>query len=1183
MKNDYTSLTKISRHTRLALYAAVFTVGIFLFWLIAKLHQQNIVLSNTNRHHLLSSANSEAHAISYFFQTKLVDITELAQHPSLAAYYRTKDLGMPRQYGLEASISLMENQFERFLFLNVINGTPIYCHVGYKSTDNSLNILKKYPSADYCNSDFTLQQDDSNHQKAETTRIYTGNSKNIIITLPYIHDGIVVGHIFSSIPVHSLKAYLSQFSTDTPHKSFLLHPDNPPIPISDDSPAQFPAYKLTGLRLGYIEPLPFAGGDGSLLPKLQAIRLSIPNSSYELVSVFEIDDVYGLAHPQLKLFLLSLIASATLVTALLAVRLDLRNTSLKARLEEASNNRERIQLQNTLLQQEIRDRKSAEEREVALRSQAEKVNMVIPSAIVSLNQSGLVTAWNNRAEEITGYPSEEAIGRHYSFFYVNSGTIGHTIGPVSSRGIQYEIRTRSGSVRTVIKNREPLFDSAGNIIGAVDSFEDITDQQRTLAALAVAEENYRTIFSNAPYGIYQSTEEGKLLSLNPALVSMFEYSCEEEMRAALQDKLDAFYARPESRREFLRRMNKYGFIHNFEAQVVTFTGKNLWVVENARVFNTPEGTPGFEGFIHDITLQKEAENLLIEAKEAAEMANRAKSQFLANISHEIRTPMTAILGMADMNLRMETDPKKVHNLQVLRDAASSLLKLLNQLLDFARIEAGAIDLEYTDFSPRKLVSGIQDLLRVEAQNKGIHLITDCTPDVPLRVVGDRDRLRQVLINLVGNAVKFTDTGSVTIGVSPERQEYGASITNTSADSRQSHAESQALSNDGNAATEKQQALQDVPEWLSFTIRDTGIGIPKNKLSLIFQSFAQADGSITRKFGGAGLGLAISKHLIEMMGGEINVSSTVGAGTTFHVSIPFGQYKGNEAPLPSRKPDNSMRKVIEGLRILVAEDNPFNQIVIAQMLELDNHVATIAENGEKALELMEKQEFDLVLMDIQMPVLDGIDTARKIRSGTLPAVSPHIPLIALSAHIRSEEQPRFAEAGFNACLSKPLAIEDLRQLLLDIFPHRGLEYVPAVNTQAEEQAVSPAAKLSDFDEISRLLSGRRNVIITLLTLYAQTMPGTTTALEECLMKGNCRELERLTHSVKSSIRNIGAAALAQMAKELEDAARNEDLTQAMHIFPSLRLGIHQTISEVNSYLSRIDDLLSENAIINDSTH
>ncbi|MFV0347545.1 MAG: ATP-binding protein [Halodesulfovibrio sp.] len=1166
MKTDHTSLTKISKHTRLALYAAVFTVGIFLFWLIAKLHQQNVVLNDTNRHHLLSSANSEAHAISYFFQTRLVDITELAQHPTIASYYRTKDLGMLRQYGLDASISLMEKQFERFLFLNVINGTPIYCHAGYKSADNSLNILKKYPSADYCNSDFILQQEADNYQGAEASRIYAGNSKNIVITLPYIHDGIIVGHIFSSIPVHSLKTYLSQFATDIPHKSFLLHPDNPPIPITDEGPMPFPAYKLSGLRIGSIEPLNFSGGDGSFLPKLQAIRLTIPNSSYELVSVFEIDDVYSLAHPQLKLFLLSLIASATLVTALLAVRMDLRNTSLKARLEESSNNRERIQLQNTLLQQEIRDRKSAEEREVTLRSQAEKVNMVIPSAIVSLDQNGLVTAWNNRAEEITGYPSEDAIGKHYSFLYAATSAASHMISPVSSRGIQYEIRTRSGSTRTVIKNREPLFDSAGSIIGAVDSFEDITDQQRTLAALAIAEENYRTIFSNAPYGIYQSTEDGHLLSLNPSMVAMFEYSCEEEMRTALQDRLEALYARPESRREYLRRMNRHGFVHNFEAQVVTRTGKKLWVIENARVFTTPDGSPGFEGFIHDITLQKEAENLLIEAKETAETANRAKSQFLANISHEIRTPMMAILGMADMNLRLETDPKKMHNLQVLRDAASSLLKLLNQLLDFARIEAGAIDMEYADFSPRKLVSGIRDLLKVEAQNKGIRLHTECAADLPMSVIGDRDRLRQILINLVGNAVKFTETGSVTIGCAPGTPEHGAlPLTTGMTKPEQPDATS--------GAVPEADTMKDVPEWLTFTIRDTGIGIPENKLSLIFQSFAQADGSITRKFGGAGLGLAISKHLIEMMGGEIRVNSTMGAGTTFSVTIPFGRCKAGTPPPASQEMDTSAHMIVQGLRILVAEDNPFNQIVISQMLEFDNHLATIAENGEKALELLEKQEFDLVLMDIQMPVLDGIDSARTIRSGTRAAIPPHIPVIALSAHIRSEEQPRFADAGFNAYLSKPLAIEDLRQLLLDLFPHRGQEAGPGQLQVAETQGTIPTAKLSDFEEISRLLSGRKNVIITLLTLYAQTMPGTATALEECLMKGNCKELQRLTHSVKSSIRNIGAIALADMAKELEDAARDEDLTQAMHIFPSLRLGIHQTVSEAKCYLSRIDELLS----------
>ncbi|UZP68166.1 ATP-binding protein [Desulfovibrio mangrovi] len=1134
-------------------------MGIFLFWLITKLHEQNITLRETRQKHLLATVDSEARAISYFFQSRLLDVAELAQHPAMSGYYRNQELGMSRQYGLDASISLLESQFERFISRSFISGSPIYCQAGYRDIDKNLFILKRaHHQTDQCLSESMLHSALDSYDGTTKLFIPQASTKLFLIILPYVHDRSIRGYIYATIPIQSLTGYLGLTATDEPHMSFLLHDQALPTPLSNVESIAFPLHKLRALQPGIVESIETTTDDNKILHHHWAIRISIPNSSYGLVATFELNDIYSLAHPQLKLLLLSLIALVTLITALIAVRMDLRNTSLKARLEESGKNKEQIQLHNTLLQQEIRDRKNAEEREVTLRSQAEKINKVIPSAVFSMDESGLITAWNNRAEEISGYTAEEAIGKHFTFFHsaTSPALISRkVIDPVSSRGIQYEIRTKAGVSRSILKNREPLFDFKGKLIGAVDSFEDITDQQRTLAALAVAEENYRSIFRNAPYGIYQSTKDGQLLSLNPTMVAMFEYGSEEEMRAALQDNLDHLYAEPPTRREYLRRMATLGYVQNFETQAVTRTGKKLWIVENARTFTTPEGIGAFEGFIHDITPQKHAENLLIEAKETAETANKAKSQFLANISHEIRTPMMAILGMADLNLRTENDPKKAHNLHVLRDAASSLLKLLNQLLDFARIEADAIELENMDFSPRKLIIGVHDLLKLEAQNKGISLNADCPPLLPSRVLGDRDRLRQVLINLVGNAVKFTESGSVTLTCSHTGQQDTQETTTA-------------------AATPDQPS----PVWLTFTITDTGIGIPSDKIALIFQSFAQADGSVTRRYGGAGLGLAISKHLIEMMGGTISVASREGEGTTFTVTIPFGHYHAAEEslfsltnPSPSESASN---RLVQGLRMLVAEDNPFNQIVISQMLEFDKHNVTIAGNGEQALELLEKHQFDLVFMDIQMPVLDGIDTTQIIRSGMRPAIPAQIPVVALSAHIRSEEQLRFGDAGFNAYLSKPLVVDDLRLLLADIFPHLASDaHTPEALPPSTENGTSSPA-ISDFEEICRLLSNKKNVIVTLLTLYSETMPATTASLEECLMKGNCTELQRLAHSMKSSIRNVGANELAELAKRMEDAAGAEDLTQAMQLLPDLRLGIHQTVAETEAYLASIDTLLPD---------
>lgn len=765
----------------------------------------------------------------------------------------------------------------------------------------------------------------------------------------------------------------------------------------------------------------------------------------------------------------------------------------------------------------ITDITERKEIESALSDNEERMRLMFDSlrdhAVIMVDPDGKIVSWNAGAERLLGYSKDEILGRNFEMFFapqdVAAGEPRRELQLAAEHGYSESERPRvrrDGSRFTASVTLNAVRDASGALRGFVKVTRDISLRKRFETQLIESNERFAVAAEAADLGFWDFDPQAKVVRWDE---NMFR------LRGIAQETGNAYDRR-------------FEFIHpddlpNVEAKLADAAAGLSRFETEFRILRPSDGSmrhirsaanlrdsanglgPRLFGVSIDVTDLKQTQLELERARDAAEAASRAKSEFLATVSHEIRTPMNGVIGMNALLLESELDERQRKMAGAIRDSANSLLSIIDDILDFSKLEAGKVGIEDSDFDLKRVVDQAVELFAPRAAEKGLQLSADTTAISRPGLRGDAARLRQIMLNLLSNAIKFTESGSVALKISTSDE-----------------------------ATDRTR--------IRFEVTDTGTGIDPKVRDRLFEPFEQADSSIRRRFGGTGLGLSISKRLVELMGGQIGVNERQEGGSVFWFEAMAGHArkaamaKPDETPTSHRKRQTSERRG----RILLAEDNPVNVDLARMILEGVGHIVDVAKDGAHAIDVWGREHYDVVLMDVQMPVVDGLAATREIR--LRGPEGARVPIIAMTANAMREDRQRCFDAGMNDYLAKPFTPTTLIAKVGSWIDRSSPPLDPAPPVEPDPVAERPVLDSSAFDDLRASLT--EATFWPLLRRFIDDLGERTLTIMQLRSNGEIEAIGREVHKLIMGSGVFGAAQVLALARLLQDACRSGDAARAL---------------------------------------
>lgn len=725
---------------------------------------------------------------------------------------------------------------------------------------------------------------------------------------------------------------------------------------------------------------------------------------------------------------------------------------------------------------------------------------------------------NEPFEKITGYTFEEALGKKPAELVQYRGTSSET-----KKAIREALDHRKpfrGEVQNINKTGKeywidlyisPIYNDKGDLINYIAIESDITEKKEKDKNIANLLATQKAIFYGVGLCVIFTDTQGVIQNINQAALNLLEYKSgdligkatpalfhdSEEIKKRAEDlSLELGIDLKPSFETFVIKARSKGVADANEWTYISKSGKRIPVWLSVTCIRHANGEIlGYLGVAEDYTLKKQVENELIQAKNLAEQAVFAKDSFLANMSHEIRTPLNAVIGFTELLTQSNLSQEQKEYVEHIQTAGDNLLVIINEILDLSKIDSGQLHIEEHPFNVRNTLKHVHELLKVKAQKNQLDFSLLLDAEIPETVIGDKIRLNQILMNLAGNAIKFTEEGEVVISV-------------------------------------KKTAETDQTITLRFSVKDTGIGIAESKLESIFERFRQAEESTTRKFGGTGLGLNIAKQMVELQHGKLEVKSKLGQGSEFYFSLEFKKFFDDNKEFKNQQ--NTLDNELGKLSILLCEDNELNQRLARTVVQNFGFDIDIADNGQLGIELIKKKKYDLVLMDLQMPVQDGYQTTIMIRN----ELKMSIPIIAMTAHSLVGEQQKCFDIGMNAYVAKPFKQYELLEAIQDVIKKQ------RASTDQRQEDTSSKVSLEeklvpiDFTYLDELSGGDADFKREMMELFIKNVPVDLQELAQAIQEKNQAQIKKSAHHMKSSLVMFQLAKGIQFLEATEQQAAGE---------------------------------------------